>query len=149
MGFAYKRQVIFCAGRTEKDEHRTSNVQHRPSEIEKKFHGVKMMNEKTNSFALQSSIFNSQSSIQKDEHRPSEIENKRAFHPSTICRSYRAGGVKMMNGKTNIEQLPNTRTGRWEGAEILKETVSFHRIVECERGLWFFKKRFPRLFRRF
>ena len=31
-----------------KDEHRTSNVQHRPSEIEKKFHGVKMMNEKTN-----------------------------------------------------------------------------------------------------
>ena len=25
-----------------------SNVQHRPSEINKKFHGVKMMNEKTN-----------------------------------------------------------------------------------------------------
>ncbi|RZB31506.1 MAG: hypothetical protein SRB2_04475 [Desulfobacteraceae bacterium Eth-SRB2] len=27
-------------------EHRTSNVQHRPSEIENKFHGVKMMNKK-------------------------------------------------------------------------------------------------------
>jgi len=27
-------------------EHRTSNVQHRPSEIEKKFHGVKMLNER-------------------------------------------------------------------------------------------------------
>jgi hypothetical protein len=31
---------------TKKDEHRTSNVQHRPSEIEKKFHGVKMLNER-------------------------------------------------------------------------------------------------------
>jgi len=31
---------------TEKDEHRTSNAQHRPSEIEIKFHGVKMMNKK-------------------------------------------------------------------------------------------------------
>jgi hypothetical protein len=28
-----------------KYERRTSNIQHRPSEIEKKFHGVKMMNE--------------------------------------------------------------------------------------------------------
>jgi len=31
---------------TEKHEHRTLNVQHRPSEIEKKFHEVKMLNER-------------------------------------------------------------------------------------------------------
>jgi len=30
---------------TKINERRTSNVQHRPSEIEKKFHGVKMLNE--------------------------------------------------------------------------------------------------------
>ena len=29
-----------------KDERRTSNIQHRPSEIEKKFHGIKMLNER-------------------------------------------------------------------------------------------------------
>jgi hypothetical protein len=31
---------------SEKDEHRTSNVEHCPSEIEKKFYGVKMLNER-------------------------------------------------------------------------------------------------------
>jgi len=46
-------KLFFYAGKdgrrfSEKDEHPTSNVQHRPSEIEKKFHGVKMMNRKTN-----------------------------------------------------------------------------------------------------
>jgi len=39
------------------------NNEYRPSEIEKKkaFHGVKTSNEKTNSFAFQSSIVNRQS----------------------------------------------------------------------------------------
>jgi len=49
----HKRLVIFCAawtveGLLKKKERPTSNVQHRPSEIEKKFHGIKMGNKKTN-----------------------------------------------------------------------------------------------------
>ena len=73
-----------------KDEHRTSNVQHRPSEIEKKFHGVKMMNERQETdFNRQSSIINRQSSIQKVEPgRGSRITNQQITNNSLTVRLF-------------------------------------------------------------
>ena len=71
------------------------DVQHRPCEIEKKkaFHGVKTSNEKTNSFALQSSIVNRQSKRMNPPHgRRVNIEPWSPRKPVRLPRAREADG---------------------------------------------------------